>query len=129
MKKIIASFAALCLCVLALAGCNTGDAELAGELRPLGEEFVQMLMDQDFQGCFDRCDAQMQAAVPLEYWGESIYPGVIDLAGVLTEFTEATATTSEGYDVLLLQAKHEKKDVVYTISFDADRKVGGLFYR
>lgn len=123
---------------LMLAGC--------GESAKLSEDFdestvessaknvIELLNAKDYDGAVQTFNDEMKTALPAETLEKSV-SGVIEAAGSFDEFGSCSVigqkadNSDEDMAVAVIAAKYSKSSVTYTISFDKDMQVAGLYLK
>ena len=133
MKKSFSLLAAallVCAC-LALSGC--GAAALPGTLTEddvtkAATDTVSQLNDKDYAALLASCGDTMTKALDgdaLATAWEPFYAKAVTYSSI----TDTTVTASKGYAVAIVTAQYENAKAVFTLSYDADLKLEGLYFK
>lgn len=128
---------ALCALLLFAAGCQSvpplSDSFDEATVKQTARDVVSLINAQDSDGLRAACDQTLAIALTDDKLTE-IYTA-ISAGGAFSEFGDAIAfgatdkTTGAEYGVVVLQAKYESKTLTYTLSFDTEMKLAGLYYK
>lgn len=128
---------ALLLGVLMLGGaCASDSAKLAegfdaDRVEESAVKVIDLLNRQDSAALVDMSDDTMKEVMPEAKYQE-VY-GMMKEWGAFkaNEKTEVMGQQSNGVDyaVAIVKSKYEKKDAVWTISFDKEMRLAGLFVK
>lgn len=138
MKKLRV-FLLLIIASLFIVGCgstdnnnnnNEGEAnqvdDKASDIETIAENFLTMFVEGKYEDAVELFDETMAAQLPAE--------GVQQTAEMLSQqlgkfidFEYKETTKVEGYDVVLFNGTYEATDVVFTVSFNADKEIAGFF--
>lgn len=129
-------FAILILSVISLgllAGCAAKLPEGfdEGEVKTAAENVITLLDKGDGEGLTALMTDQMKAAITDDVQAQIFT--MVDSAGAFQEISEMKtggSTQNEiTYAVVVAKVKYEKGEVTYTISFDTQMKLAGLFLK
>lgn len=131
MKRIILIFFA----VFFMVGCqsqeqlsNTFDQE---KIDAQNLAVIDALNAKDAQTLTDLSNDTMKEALPAEKW-EEVFT-LLDNVGPFKEIKESVSSSTEenGAEnaVSVIKAAYEKADVTYTISFDTDYQLSGIYLK
>lgn len=133
----IVLFAALCTLLLFAAGCQSvpplSDSFDEATVKQAAKDVVSLINAQDNEALRAACDQTLAIALTDDKLTE-IYTA-ISAGGTFSEFGDAIAfgatdkATGAEYGVVVLQAKYESKTLTYTLSFDTEMKLAGLYYK
>ncbi|MCE5234531.1 MAG: DUF3887 domain-containing protein [Clostridiaceae bacterium] len=134
-KRIFALLAAVL--VLFIAGCSPvpplPDGFDEDTVMQAAKDTIALLNAQDSAGLRAVSSDTLTAALTDETLS-AVYTD-ISAGGAFLEYGEAAAfgaddkTTDTQYAVVVMQAKYESKTFTYTLSFDTDMKLVGLYYK
>lgn len=114
------------LALLLLAACgNTIDDALAEEYIKKGEEVVSLLHEESYGKVHAMFDEQMKAGLSEAQMAE-LTP-IIQEAGTFEKIDKSAVEEDDGYYVVVLVAKYSEQNRVYTITFNDEDKIAGLF--
>lgn len=136
MKTVIFALLALTLC-LGLFGCagkSLPEGFDADEVGSAAEEIVGLATAGDYDSIFAALRADLQASITADQLKEG-WASIYEKAGAFDSVTKvalsgtADQTTGEEYAVVQLLVKHENANLVYTLSFDKDLALVGLYLK
>ena len=135
-KKIIAAALALALC-LGLLGCSANklpEGFDADKVTARAEEIVGYANTGDYDTILSCLREDLQSSVTADQLKEGWAPtyesvGAFDSITSVKLLGTADPTTKEDYAVALVTCKHDKGSVLYTLSFDADLNLVGLYLK
>jgi len=135
-KTIVCAILALTL-ALGLFGC-TGKALPEGfdaeEVGSAAEEIVGLATAGDYDSIVAALRSDLQASITADQLKEG-WAAIYEKAGAFSSITKtvlsstADSTTKEEYAVAQVQVKHENANLVYTLSFDKDLALVGLYLK
>lgn len=128
MRKILMVLVSI-LFVLILVACggNKVDETTAEKYLAKAEEVILLLNDGDYEDVYEKFNAQMQAGLPVSKM-EELRP-IIEEAGSFEEISKASVEEKDGAYITVSQAKYTDKKRIYTITFDQDDEITGLFIK
>ena len=135
-KKMIAALLALafCLSLTACAGKPLPEGFDAEEVGTQAEEIVGLATMGDFDSIISYLRNDLKDEITAEQLREG-WAATYEKAGAFDSITKialsgtADQTTGEEYAVAQVLVKHEKANLVYTLSFDADLALVGLYLK
>mgnify|MGYP000919694968 CR=1 FL=1 len=121
------------ICFGLLTGCGQGlssDFDEA-EVKSTAQDVIAMINEKDSEGLRNMSTAQMKTALTDDVLNQ-MYEAISE-AGAFEKVEDmkvagATQNDTE-YAVVVAKAKYEKRSFTYTISFDKDMKLAGLYYK
>ncbi len=122
--------------IVFLAGCTSpklsSDFDEA-EVKQAAENVIDLLNRQDTAGLREIFTAQMDAAITDEVLSQ-IYAALAeggDFESIADMSVAGSTDQSTGteYALVIAQAKYELRSFVYTISFDKQMQLAGLYYK
>jgi hypothetical protein len=124
------------LCIVFLAGCTSPKLSSAfdeAEVKQAAENVIDLLNRQDSAGLRELFTAQMDAAITDEVLSQ-IYAALAEGGAFesIADMSVAGSTDQSSgaeYAVVVAQAKYELRSFVYTISFDKQMQLAGLYYK
>ncbi len=128
MRKILMMLVSI-LFVLILVACggNKVDEATAEKYLAKAEEVILLLNDEDYEAVYEKFNAQMQAGLPVSKM-EELRP-IIEEAGSFEEISKASVEEKDGMHITVSQAKYSDQKRIYTISFDQNDNIAGLFIK
>ena len=124
MKKISLLLCSVLL-ALALAACNNVDDATAETYIAKAEEVVKFLNEGEFEQITAQFDAQMAAQLSAEQLTQ-ITP-VLDASGEIEKYEKQSVQEKDGNKTVVLVAKHSKEKRIYTVTYNSNDEIVGLF--
>ena len=136
LKMIVSALLALTL-LLGLFGCTTKQLPEgfdADEVGSAAEEIVGLATAGDYDSIVAALRSDLQASITADQLREgwaSIYEkaGAFSSVKKITLSSTADQTTKEEYAVAQVQVEHENANLIYTLSFDKDLALVGLYLK
>lgn len=113
--------------ILVACGGNKVDEATAEKYLAKAEEVILLLNDEDYEAVYEKFNAQMQAGLPVSKM-EELRP-IIEEAGSFEEISKASVEEKDGMHITVSQAKYSDQKRIYTISFDQNDNIAGLFIK
>lgn len=113
--------------ILVACGGNKVDEATAEKYLAKAEEVILLLNDGDYEAVYEKFNAQMQAGLPVNKM-EELRP-IIEEAGSFEEISKASVEEKDGIHITVSQAKYSDQKRIYTISFDQNDNIAGLFIK
>lgn len=129
MKKLL-KVLLVAMTVLLFTACgNDGgaDDQLTEKYQPKAEEVVNHLNNQEYSEIIPQLDSEMKEFLTEDKLKE-LEP-VIAEAGDFDSITKSSVEEKDGYYVVVLVAKYSNQNLRYTITYDEDDQVAGLFIK
>lgn len=128
MRKMLIIFVSILLVgILAACGGNKVDEATAEKYSAKAEEVILLLNDGDYEAVYESFNSQMQAGLSVSEM-EELTP-IIEESGIFEEITKASVEEKDGAYITVTQAKYTDKKRIYTISFDQNDEIAGLFIK
>ncbi len=127
---------ALVLALVLLVGCSSQDLADSfdeAELRDRAKEVVIMVNEGDSESLLEMSSPELKEAFTQEVL-EEVYK-TINEAGEFDDFKDVKLAgdedkdSGEKYAVVFIKAEYKEKDFIYTISFNEDMELAGLYYK
>lgn len=136
MKKLLRAGIALLLVCLLLAGCGKKLPESfdKDETLAAAKATVAQLSERDYAGVAKDVRADLQSTLSAEVL-QGVFDPVFDKLGAFTEIRDvglygaADSKTGEEYAVAIVAAKYENGTAAFTISYDKDFQIVGLYVK
>ena len=126
-KNILVFTISLLLIVLAACGGNKVDEATAEKYTAKAEDVILLLNEGDYEAAFELFNEEMKQGLPVSAM-EQLTP-IIEESGSYQEIDKASVEEKDGLYVSVLRAKYSEKNRVYTITFDSNDEVAGLFLK
>lgn len=128
MRRNILVMFALVLIVLFTACQKTNvDSETEEKYVEKGKEVVEALLDLDYETVYEQFNGQMQRELPVEDMHE-LTP-VIEDAGEFEKIETTAIEERDGIYVTVIVTKHEEGKLGFTVSFEENGKVAGVYIK
>ena len=116
------------LMVLLLIGCsNTVDEETSDKYISAAKEVVENLQNGNYEEVHAQFDTTMKTNLSIEQMAE-LGP-IIEESGEFQSFDKQSIEEKDGFYVVVLVAKYSDKNRVYTVSFNSEDEIAGLFIK
>lgn len=126
MKRfLITIFTVALMIVLVACGGNKVDDTIADKHIAHAEKIVSLLNDGNYEEVHSMFDEMMKAGLPVNAM-EDLTP-VIKESGSFEKIDKRSVEENEGMYTTVLAAKYSEKNRVFTITFDGNDKVAGLY--
>lgn len=128
MRKILITMLGAGLILLLVAcGGNKVDDGTADIYINKAEEIVDLLNDSDYEAVHAMFNDEMKSGLPVIAM-EELTP-IFKESGSFEEINKASVEESDGIYTTVLAAKYSDKNRLFTISFNSDEEVAGLFIK
>lgn len=128
MKRILLVMVGVLMMVgLAACGGSKVDDSTTDKYREQAEEVISLLNAENYAELHTMFDEQMQVGLPVEKMAE-LTP-LIEEAGTFEKVDKFSIEEKDGFYVSVLVAKYSEKKRIYTISFNENEEVVGLFIK
>ena len=116
------------LMVILLIGCsNTVDDETSDKYISAAKEVVEKLQNENYEEIYAQLDSTMKASLSTEQMAE-LGP-IIEESGEFQSFDKQSIEEKDGFYVVVLVAKYSDQNRVYTVSFNSEDEIAGLFIK
>lgn len=127
MKKFLSILLGSLLAIL-LIGCgNQVDEATADKYITKAKEVAENLTNENYEVVHAQFDATMKANLSVDQMAE-IAP-IIEASGDFEKFDKESIEEKDGNYITVLVAKYSEEKRVYTISFNAEDEIVGLFVK
>lgn len=127
MKKMHVMFISICVLVL-LAGCGSKvDDSTAQTYISKAEEVVQMLNNGEYESITEQFDDTMKASLSAEQLA-GLEP-LLTASGEFKAIEKQSVEEKDGMKIVVLIADYSKEKRIFTITYDANDKIAGLFIK
>lgn len=132
MKKIrFLAAAALAVCLaLALGGCGASlpDGMQEDEVKKAAEATVSQLAGEDYEGLVASMDEVMKASTTLEDW-QAVWQPIAAQVGAFEKIESHALASKDGYAVDVVKVKYANAALTFTLSYNADYQLSGLYVK
>lgn len=120
----------LIVLVLVLSGCAKKEQALPleGDINALASDFIQLLVNEEFESATNYFDADMLKALPQDKLGQ-IWGQLKDQVGAYQNELSRKQEVTDGYDVIIVTADFEKSPLNIRMVFNSDKRISGLFFQ
>ena len=114
------------LAVLLLAACgNKVDEATASTYISKGEEVVHYLNEGDFDKIVEQFDEKMKTNITAAQLAE-ITP-LLEASGSYEGIKKQSVQEKDGHKIVVIVGEHSEEDRIYTLTYDANDQIAGLF--
>ncbi|MBP2097296.1 DUF3887 domain-containing protein [Enterococcus rivorum] len=124
--RIVALFMGLFLLV-ACSGGEKVDEKTSQKYQQKAEEVVAYLNEKNYDQLISRFNKEMTSSLSKEQLKE-VEPIIVD-SGEFKKFEKSTVKKVDSNYTVVLVTKYEKEKRVYTISFDKNDEISGLYVK
>jgi len=127
MRKILSVLLGA-LVALMLVGCGSNvDDATANKYIEQAKTVVENLNNENYEDIQSQFDAKMKANLTTEQMAE-LAP-IIEASGQFQEFDKQSVEEKDGYYTTILVAKYSEENRIYTISFNEQDEIVGLYIK
>ena len=126
-RNLIIMFGIVLLLLLVACGGNKVDDSTAEKYITQAEEIIGFLNESNYEEVYAMFDDDMKVGLPLANM-EELTP-IIEESGSFEEIDKASVEEEDGLYLTVLVAKYSHKNRVFTIYFNDDAEVAGLFIK
>lgn len=129
MKKIIL-VVAIILCGICLCSCavKLPDDMTEEKTNESAANIIEILNNKDYDAFNEKSEQVLIDAFAKSPLSEAWEPFYTE-AGSFEKIEKTTLQESKGYAVAIVQAKYSNKTVVFTLSFNSDYQLGGIYFK
>ena len=115
------------LAVVLLAACgNKVDEETEGKYIDKAVEVVHFINAGEFDKVIEHLNENMKAKLTAEQLAEMITP-VLEESGSFKGIKKQSVQEKDGIIVIVLVGEYSEEDRIYTVSYDEEERIAGLF--
>ena len=127
MKRYI-HLSVIFLIAFLFMSCNgNGSGKKAGDYTPLAEQFVQILVNEEYEKAVLSFDATMKDALPVDKL-ENVWQNLISQVGHYKKQVGVRQTSEQGFDIVYLTCEFEKASVDIKVVFSDAKEITGLWF-
>lgn len=130
MKKFV-KILSIMLCLFIFAGCSAGklsDAYKEDDVKAAAEDVINKLNDKNYEGILEISGEELKKSLPdnklQEYW-----EGFSKDIGEFDSISKETVAEKNGYAVDIVNVKYNNKNVTFTLSFNKDMRLAGIYIK
>ena len=117
--------AALCLCACTASVPEGMDEE---QVKQAAEQTIRLLDEQDYTALMHTMDETMRDAITEQQWADTWQP-YADSLGALVEVESHSLVEQDGYAVDVAKAAYENGTLTFTLSYDTEYRLAGLYMK
>lgn len=127
MRKLIVSVFTLLLATFLVACGGKVDEATAEKYTDLASNVVSLLTEGNYEEVHAMFNEEMKVGLSVEQMSE-LTP-IIQQSGDFENIRKSSVQEKDGYYVCILVAKYSEEERIYTISFDQEDKIAGLYVK
>lgn len=126
-KKIAVIISILLVMILAACGGEKVDEETSNKYIAKAEDIIHLLNDGEYENIVDMFADELKAELTIDQLKE-IEP-ILEESGEFVEVKKSSVEKTEGIYVTVIAGKYTEDDRIFTISYNDDDEVVGLFVK
>lgn len=130
MKKFI-KVLSIMLCLFVFVSCSAGklsDAYNEDEVKAAAEEVINELNDKNYDGILEDSSDELKISLPDNKLQET-WEGFSKDIGEFNSISNMTLAEKNGYAVAITNVKYDNKKVTFTLSFNKEMKLAGIYMK
>ncbi|MCD2500690.1 DUF3887 domain-containing protein [Clostridium sp. NSJ-145] len=130
MKKFI-KVLSIILCLFMFVSCSAGklsDAYNEDEVKAAAEEVINELNDKNYDGILEDSSDELKISLPDNKLQET-WEGFSKDIGKFNSISNMTLAEKNGYAVAITNVKYDNKKVTFTLSFNKEMKLAGIYMK
>lgn len=130
MKKLI-NVLVFMLSLFILSGCSAGrlsDAYNEDKVKTAAEDVINKLNEKDYNGILKDSSDELKISLP-DNKLEETWEGFSKNTGEFKSISKVTLAEKNGYAVAIINTKYENKNVTFTLSFNKDMRLAGVYIK
>ena len=130
MKKFI-KVLSIILCLFMFVSCSAGrlsDAYNEDEVKAAAEEVINELNDKNYDGILEDSSDELKISLPDNKLQET-WEGFSKDIGEFNSILNMTLAEKNGYAVAITNVKYDNKKVTFTLSFNKEMKLAGIYMK
>ena len=130
MKKLLSLTILVFAGAFLLAGCGSKLPDGMDEETVLtaAHTVIESLEQKDYDAVVETMDDNLKQALPAEKLAE-VWEPIAEQAGAFSGYEKEAVTEKKGWGVAVVVARYEKSAVQFTLSFDSEMHLGGLYLK
>lgn len=130
MRKFI-KVLTMMLCLFMFAGCSAGklsDDYSEDGLKAGAEEVINKLNDKNYSDILENSSDELKNSLPDNKLQEA-WEGFSKDIGNYDSISKMTVAEKNGYGVVIANTKYENKKVTFTLSFNKEMELSGIYMK
>ena len=130
MKKIF-KILSMMVCIFMMVGCSAGklsDKYNEEDLKVEAEKVIKNLNDKNYDTILEGSSDELKNALPDNKLKET-WEGFSENIGDYDSISKMTFAEKNGYGVAIVSAKYTNKKVTFTLSFNSEMKLSGIYMK
>ena len=130
MKKIF-KILSMMVCIFMLVGCSAGklsDKYNEEDLKVEAEKVIKNLNDKNYDTILEGSSDELKNALPDNKLKET-WEGFSENIGDYDSILKMTFAEKNGYGVAIVNVKYKNKKVTFTLSFNSEMKLSGIYMK
>lgn len=126
MKKVLVTiFSAVLILLLVACGGNNVDDSVAEKYISKTEEIISLLNEENYEEVHAMFDDEMETELTVEDMNE--FTSIIEGSGEFEDFDKSSVEENNGHYITVITGKYSNENRVFTITFNKDDEIAGLF--
>jgi lipopolysaccharide biosynthesis regulator YciM len=117
----------LLLAVFFICCDKKDDRQKAGDYTPLAEQFVKLLINEEYEKAIQSFDDTMKNTLPSDKL-EIAWQNLITQVGHYKRQLGVRQTKEQGYDIVFVSCEFEKNNADIKIVFNNTKEIAGLWF-
>ena len=130
MKKIF-KILSMMVCIFMMVGCSAGklsDKYNEEDLKVEAEKVIKNLNDKNYDTILEGSSDELKNALPDNKLKET-WEGFSENIGDYDSISKMTFAEKNGYGVAIVNVKYKNKKVTFTLSFNSEMKLSGIYMK
>ena len=127
MKKMLFILLGACLMLVFVACGNKVDEETSNKYSSKAKEVVSLLNEANYKEIHEVFDGNMKVSLPEDDMND-LTPR-IEESGNFKEYKKSSVEEKDGYYIVVLVADYSEKSRIYTITFNDQEQISGLYIK
>lgn len=127
MKKWLMACVCLVMMFTLVACGNKVEDAASDKYISMATEIVSLLNEGKYEEVYAKFDETMKGALPLNKMSE-LAP-IIEQSGTYEKISKSSVEEKDGYNIVVLVAKYSNSNCIFTITFNGQDEVAGLYIR
>lgn len=128
MQKITQTIVIL-LCLVLFTACGSRvDNHRVQKYVTEAESVIKLINEGDYEGVYERFNAEMKYTLPAMDMAQELTP-IVEASGDYEGIDKANVDERDGYFVTVIIARYSEENRVYTITFNSQDEIAGLYIK